>query len=383
MRKIYIRIVISLQLLCAAFFLLFRRKVTMQSKNILVVQMAKLGDMVCTTPMFRAIKEKYPESTLFVVGNEINREILRGNPHIDTYIAKERSFIKMLKILQRNDIDTVCITVPNFEFLALSIIARIPRIIVPVVHNGWSPYETFPYKLLSRFVIRMPHRMESYAPREYLRLLEPIGIYTNDTRKEIYVSGESKLQVRKFLSEQNAFKGYTQRYIGILSGAGNEIKSWAPEKFAELMNMITECDPNVTFVLLGADKDIDRTKIILNNLNDSTQVINSIGRFSIEELKACVSMLSMVIGADTGPQYIAEALSIPTIDIVGPVDEREQPPIGDIHRIVKVDRKKPELYVLNARVYNEKEALRQIHGISPDMVYREFEKLMSVLLTQN
>jgi len=219
--------------------------------------------------------------------------------------------------------------------------------------------------------------MGTYAPREYLRLLEPLGIMTSDTKKDVFFAEASRTKPANLLNKDTQARSV--RYIGILPGAGNEIKSWAPEKFAILMNMITkECEDTV-FVLLGAGKDALRAQVIHGNVNASVQIVDCIGKLSIDELKACISMLSMVIGADTGPQYIAEALGIPTIDIVGPCDEREQPPIGEIHKIVKVERVKPELHVMNARVYNLKEAKRQVEAITPEMVFTEFKKLFVIL----
>ena len=67
---------------------------------------------------------------------------------------------------------------------------------------------------------------------------------------------------------------------------------------------------------------------------------------------------------------------MPTIDITGPMDENEQPPVGRFHKVVVPDRKKPELHVLNARVYNEKEALGQTLSISIQDVLKEVDKLI-------
>jgi ADP-heptose:LPS heptosyltransferase len=311
--------------------------------------------------MFRAVKERYPQSVLHVLGNAVNRELLKGNSNVDTYIVKEASFIQTLRMLRKCNIDAACITVPSFELLALCMIARIPHIIAPRIENGWSPYFTRTYRVLLRFVTVVPHRMEYYTPREYLRLLEPLNIYTDDTQKEVFFTPDSLKKVHAFFSATSAYREGVA-LVGILPGAGNEIKSWPPEYFAELMNAIQAEQQNVVFVLLGAGKDAERAAVVHSKIDPAVTVVDAIGKFSLDELKA-----------DTGPQYIAEALGIPTIDIVGPVDEREQPPMGEIHKIVKAERKKPELYVLNARVYNEVEARRQVLDTTPQMVLEVYQ----------
>ncbi len=377
MNKFTQRIFISFILVIALFFTLFARKKTSQYKVVAVVQMAKLGDMVCTTPLFRALREKYPHAKIIVFGNTINREVLEGNLHISEYVSLDKSFLRTLSALRTRDIEGLCVTGPSFYILSAAIITRIPLIVVPRIVSGWSPYVTTPYRILSRSVTTKEHHMGSYAPREYLRLLEPFDIYTNDTRKEVYFSDTALTKIRTVYSDTTSASPHSIR-IGILPGAGNEIKSWQPEKFASLMNMIDE-HTNVKFLLLGSEKDTERAQYIQYNLKENVSVTNCIGKLSLDELKACISTLDVVIGADTGPQYIAEALDIPTIDIVGPVDEREQPPMGEKHRIVKAEREKAELYVMNARVYNEKEAQRQVDAITAEMVFTEFKKLFVLL----
>ena len=88
----------------------------------------------------------------------------------------------------------------------------------------------------------------------------------------------------------------------------------------------------------------------------------------------------MFISADTGPIYIAEAFDVPTVDIVGPMDEREQPPISPIHRIVvPPNRTKPQLHIMNARTYNREEAFRQVASITSAMVITETDALLREL----
>lgn len=358
--------------MCFSFFLKRKPKTP---QRIAVVQMAKIGDIVCTTPLFRAIKHAHPTAQLFVFGNEINKVVLEGNPYIDEYVPLDRSLWKTVHLFRSKKIETLCITGPTFDILSAAVLARISCIVVPRIVSGWSPYVTLSYRILSTRVTVKDHHMGSYAPREYLRLIEPLGIFTEDTKKDIYFSDEAKHRVEEIFAKEVTHKD--EFCIGILLGAGNEIKSWPPDMFAKLMNLIAS-QKRVRFILLGSEKDTDRADTIMKGISKEVSVTNLIGKLTMDELKACISRLSMVIGADTGPQYIAEALEIPTIDIVGPVDEREQPPIGTLHRIVKADRKKPELYVMNARVYNVVEAKRQVEAITPEMVFETFVELCAI-----
>src|SRR3989338_1241859 len=54
--------------------------------KILVIQRGKIGDLVCTTGVFRAIKEKYPDSYLAALVTNYTFSVVANNPYIDQII---------------------------------------------------------------------------------------------------------------------------------------------------------------------------------------------------------------------------------------------------------------------------------------------------------
>lgn len=343
-------------------------------QKILIVQSAKLGDMVCTTPMFRAIKREYPGSRVYVVGSELNKELLANNPDVDEYIVYSGNPFSVVGKLKQEKIDFACVAGPDFMSLVIAYLSNIPSICAPYVLNGFSPYETKSYIILRNVAVLKPHAMGRYAPRERLRLLEPIGIFTDVTEKHLSFSDKAENKILNFFLEEGV-DIKADFLVGISPSAGNKIKFWGGRKFAELADYICQ-KYNAKIIVVGIEEDRKEVEEMVTNLDKNTRIINAIGLLNIDELKALISKLNVFISVDTGPVYIAEAFNVPTIDIVGPVDEREQPPIGDFHRVVKIkNREKPELHVMNARVYNAKEAGRQIDEISVSMVINQFDDL--------
>ncbi|KKS44910.1 MAG: Glycosyl transferase, family 9 [Candidatus Azambacteria bacterium GW2011_GWB1_42_17] len=342
-------------------------------KKILIVQEARMGDMVCTTPMFRAVKEKYSEIRLYVMGNEINRELLSSNPDVDVYLIYPKNLYGLFKIIKKEKFDFACITAPNFTALAALYLADIPLIAAPVIENGFSPYETRPYKISRSFVTTRPHRMGNYAAREYLRLLEPIGIFSKDTEKYLYFSEMAMKFAEAFLAK-NGINFDSDFIVGITPSAGSKIKEWPCDRFAKLADYIYS-KYQAKIIIIGGPGDVEVDEMI-SFLAENTKFVNAKGLFDIEELKALVSKLHLFISVDTGPIYIAEAFNVPTIDIIGPMDENEQPPMGKFHKIVVAQRLKPALHIMNARVYDAKEVRRQAESITVEMVIKELDNLM-------
>lgn len=353
-------------------------KKTSNPEKFLIMQMAKLGDMVCTTPMFRAVKEKYPGAKVFVIGNNINKEVLAGNLDVDEYFVYENNFWELVKKLKKEKISFACSTHPNFLGLALIYLSGVKLISMPIIKNGFSPVETRLYKILINLVISIPHKMGSYAPREYLRLLEPIGVFSDNTKKCLYFLKQSDKKIKFFLLS-NKIDTEKDLIVGISPSAGNKIKKWTAERFAKLADYIY-VKYRAKIIIIGGKNNKKEAEEVLAFLDKNTKIINTSGLFNIDELKALMSKLSFFISVDTGPIYIAEAFDVPTIDIVGPIDEREQPPIGERHKIVKIEsRIKPELHVMNASMYDYKEARRQIEEITVEMVTEKIDEIIKII----
>jgi len=368
----------NLLILLKCFWYFFSRgkanKTSVNYKTIAVFQGAKLGDMVCTTPMFRAIKEKYPQTRLIVIGDAINEKVLEHNDDIDEYIVfKDLSFWELVSEIKKRNIDFACITAPDFLNLASLYLAGVPLISSPYILSGYSHYETKPYKILKNLVIQKPHHMGTYAPREYLRLLEAIEIYTDNTNKHLKFSREAEKSISNLFVKNNISKD--DLLVGIAPGAGNKIKQWPPERFAEVAEYVIK-NYGAKVIIIGGKNDLEEAKEMLSYLDDRNKVINTVGLVSIDELKTLISRLSMFVSVDTGSVYVAEAFGVPTIDIVGPMDEREQPPIGLLHRVVlPPNRYKPELHIMDARSFNKEEAKRQVDSITVQAVVGEINSL--------
>ncbi len=354
---------------CLAFFL-WRGKATQvpaRPRRIGIMQLSKLGDMVCTTPVFRALKQKYPDSKVVVIGNSINQALLKGHPHVDEYVVwRSRNLAELA-------LDVVVLTSPSAEALARAYLSGAKAIICPRIENGWSPYETRAYTLLRTLCLSAPHRMHHYAPQEYLNMLKGLSIETNDTRKELAIDDAAREKVDRMLEGRPLLK------IAIAPGAGNKIKEWPPERFGAVARELVERH-RALVVLIGAGPDVPLARTVAEGLPQE-HVLNTTGTLSLEELKALVARMSLFVGADTGPLYVAEACGIPTVDIVGPMDEREQPPIkSPLNVVVVPERRRAELHIMNARFYDEEEARRQAESVGVGEVLHAIDGVLSHVL---
>ncbi|HLP44004.1 MAG TPA: glycosyltransferase family 9 protein [Candidatus Nanoarchaeia archaeon] len=355
---------------------LARGSATETPKNfskIIVVLTGKLGDVVCCTPVLAAIRKYKPEVKIIAAGNsKLHKALLAESGLVDQYLDLDTN--RRIEAIRQIKADAALVTGPSFTYTAALCAAGVPLVVAPSVVGGYSPSETRPYKLLKKFIKTYPYGIFEYAPRERLRALEIIGITTDDTTKRLAFTSQAERNVQKFFEESEIRLGQ-DFVVAISPTAGNKIKEWPEERFAKVAEHVIE-KHNARVVLLGGANDADRISVVKSFLKPDTNVVVAT-QFNIDELKAFMSQINLFIAVDTGPIYVAEAFGTPTVDIVGPVDERVQPPRGNIHRNVVPKREKAELFILNARAYNEAEAIRQTLSISVEDVAKVVDELIA------
>ena len=321
--------------------------------KIIVVPTGKLGDVVCATPVFAAIRKQMPKVHIIVAGNsKMHHSLLSDSGLVDEYLDFEEE--RVLECIKSCHADVAMVTGPSYEPAALLYLAGVPLVVAARVVGGISPSETRPYKILKHFIKTFPYRLGAYAPRERLRALESIGIFSDDTTKHLGFSEEAEKKARELISK---ISGSYKYLIGMSAGAGNKEKQCDPKNFATVANYLIK-GRDAHIMIFGGKNEIPESSTFMSAIDDQSKITNTTC-ISTEDLKARISKLDVFISVNTGPIYIAEAFDVSTVDLIGPVSPWDQPPQGKIHKMVFAPgNPKPLLYVLDTRNHDVKEAQR-------------------------
>lgn len=96
-------------------------------------------------------------------------------------------------------------------------------------------------------------------------------------------------------------------------------KCWPAEYFSELADMIIDKYRMNVYMLPGRNEDELAQRIYEGiTFRDHAGVMS----MDIRDMKVCLSRSAFVVSNDTGPRHISAALSVPTIVLAGPMDER-------------------------------------------------------------
>ncbi|MEQ1500200.1 MAG: glycosyltransferase family 9 protein [Parcubacteria group bacterium] len=322
------------------FLILLRKRKTGDDVKVLVIpQLTRVGDIVCSTPVFQAIKEKYPKSRVVVLVSLKASGIIKNNPRIDEIINiedyKGNFFGLMKKILDERFDFGVSLSGTAFSS-TLFFYGFIPnRIKITRPDGPWSEVFT---DWMSNF--KYEYKNLSYLPAFYLKLLEPLNIYKKEVKKEVFWSKVSDNNIDLFFQQNNITS--QDKIVGVSLTAGNKIKEWGDEKFTVLVREIV-ARFGMKIIFIGGPGDKDRVQKVIDSLVDKNNYINSVG-ISLEDLPALMNRFNFFISVDTGPTHIAESLGVPLIDILGPVNDIELTPRGKHSRIIKADGVEPTVF---------------------------------------
>ncbi len=352
-------------------------QITKHPNNILIFQSSSnVGDTTCITPMFRAVKEKYPNCKLYVLCKDKPAEVVAQNPYIDEVVI-HKNISQTRVFLKNKQIDFACIINASTEALNTLYLSGIPAISAPFILN-YEDVHPITYNLIRKFVISIPFSIKEYMPSQYLRLLEPVGINTNNTKLELYYSKQSEVKIENLFRQYNIDPNF-DRIIAIAPGGSLYLRWWASEKYSALIQYVRQNYRAKVFII-GAGSDSEPITKILKSLPAASGVVSLLNQ-PIDEFKAFLARTNLVIGNDSAPIVMAEALNVPTLMIVGPTDEMaNHPPSSDLHRIVVApNRGKPTMYAFHWEGYDLHEAKRQIDAVSLEMVTSEIDKIMESL----
>ncbi|HRY52911.1 MAG TPA: glycosyltransferase family 9 protein [Candidatus Portnoybacteria bacterium] len=362
------------------YFRLYLKKAFLKnkpSKRILIIDNAKIGDLICATPVFRAIKEKYADSYLAVLAVPRVEEILQNNQNINELIIfplnSSLSFKKtweLFKKIKSEDFNVCINLVPGTLNFILPFLAGIPiRITSANSEMG------FFYKKLSFLSNRkLVYQKNSLSVKHYLGLLEFIGVKNSNLTKEVFTDDLSQNKVADFLAQQKIKS--SDIIVGLSLSAGNKIKEWGANNFAKLADEIIK-KYSFKIVAIGSPAD----ELVLKDFQRLVKenVIITYKDFSLKELPSLIKRFNYFISVDTGPLFIANALGVPVVDIVGPFNYVEQAPYYEKCEIVKPENIDcwPCLHIWSSSVLDCQFGHYQcLKKTTPEMVLRALEALI-------
>lgn len=260
-------------------------------KKILLVRFSSLGDVLLTTPVIRALKNKYNEATIdFVVKSQF-KDVYSNNPGIDHLLIYDKSEAINLKAkLRAKKYDLVIDLQNNWRSRSLT-----RRLNTEIIRFN-KP--TLKKLLLVLLKINLLKEKKSIVER-YAEAIP--GLKLDGPGLELNIPPEIKPTLE-----------YGKLYIGICPGAKHFTKRWPAEYYIKLGNELSA--QGIQIAVFGGSSEKALCELIASKIDGCINLQNN---DDLYQLAADMKMCKLIISNDSGLMHITSAIKVPVVAIFG------------------------------------------------------------------
>lgn len=300
----------------------------MRERRILIIRPDRIGDVILTTPLIRAVKQSFPGSFVGVMVNSVSGVLLQQNPHIDLLITDDPNgkdggqagFWNQVRTLRQYRFDTGLMPLPRERHAWMMFLAGIKR----RIGVGGKIYQIL---TATRTVSRNKYIPLRHEADYVMDLGRKIGVTDDRLTTELFLSEEEKQHSAKYFRERGF--DLSKPIIGINPSSAKSVPNWTPERYFELCRILSKQYQLFINVGIGDEK----LEQLFKPLSEKHIVYYG---SNLRELISLCSKLSIVVSSSTGTQHIAAALKVPTITMFCPLPACSPQLWGSIGNISEV-----------------------------------------------
>lgn len=293
-------------------------------KKILVIRRDNIGDLVCTTPAFAALRQHYPDAQIGALVNSYNAEVLHGNPNVDHVFVYQKlkhatGFIQRIKALsqrlklvarlRRWKPDITILAKSSYDRHGLNFARQIgAKSVIGFVPNDPAQAKSLPDIRLDTPSCTAMHEVEAVN-----LLLAPLGI-------------KDALGPLQAFAEQNALEKLklqlpeAKQRIALHISAREPERRWGAENYIALIEHILRCYKDSQIFLFWAPGrsndphhpgDDEVAALLLKTVR--SERLLPMRTKNLTELITALSLCDLFIGTDGGAMHLGVALNKKTL----------------------------------------------------------------------
>lgn len=289
-------------------------------QKILVIRRDNIGDLVCTTPAFAALRQHYPNAEIGALVNSYNADVLRGNPNIDRVfvyqklkhaggvIGRLKAITRRLKLiiqLRRWKPDVTILAKSSYDRHGLNFARQIGAQNV----IGFIPAEPGQAKAVPDVQLLAPASQTVHEVEAVNLLLAPLGINSALGHLQVFPEPNALAAVARQLPKA------TKR-IALHISAREAERRWGLDNFIALATHILDSEPQAQILLFWAPGkaddphhpgDDEAAEVLVKTIDNNRLI--PMPTEGLTELIAALSLCDLFIGADGGALHLAVGLN--------------------------------------------------------------------------
>lgn len=268
--------------------------------KVLIVRFSSIGDIVLTTPVIRAVKQQLNAEVHYLTKRSF-RGILAHNPYVDKVYTIDKKVSEVKAELQAENYDYVLDLHHNLRSRQVKWALRAKAYTFDKINlEKWL--------IANLKVDRLP---DTHIVHRYMATAAPLGAVYDGQGLDYFIPEEDEVAMGALLSK-NVLGPVADApaYTALVIGAAHNTKRLPTHRLIELCQMLTG-----PVVLLGGPAEAEEGQSIADA--GGGHVLNTCGKFNLNQSASVVQQASRVITHDTGLMHIAAAFRKPIVSIWG------------------------------------------------------------------
>ena len=283
-------------------------------KNILVINLMHIGDLMLVTPVLRTLRANYPKARISLLADKKLADLVQYNKWIDECLLIDKkgvddsllNFIRYIFSLRKKKFDLVINLHRNERASALAAFSGADRI-VGYSKPGFSMF--FSQVLPNLKAVK--HQIHSH----FDVLEQAVGIEKiDDGGLEMWLPKEAEERAEKIWQEH-----FTpgKKVVALNIGASWKTKRWIDSYFAQCADQLIEEGYELAF--FGGHMDLEIVEACIGQMKhkDSKSYTVLTGKVSLAELGALLKKCALFITTDSGPMHVGVAQNVPIVTMFG------------------------------------------------------------------
>ena len=305
---------------CAAGWVVSpRRRPANPPESIFVLRNNDLGDLLVVTPLFDALRRRFPSARIVAGVGAWNVATLEGNPHVSEVMAVSAPWFNRVTGAQG---PRAAIRYLSRSSEVRQLRARRFDVGIDVLGSVWGSWLLLragvPLRLgvkgyagghtaVQRFVRYNP---DEHVGRSALRFAELLGaVDLPDARPQLFLSPAEMDEAERLWREADPER--LARRIVIAPGGGHPGRAWPLDHFVDLTRRLI--GPAARPLVIGGDDDVESgQRIAAAGARDMT------GQLTLRQSFAAIACADIVFCNSSVAMHAAAAAGVPAVVLLGP-----------------------------------------------------------------
>ena len=288
--------------------------ITRDYKNILVINLMHIGDLMLVTPVLRTLRTNYPRARISLLADKKLADLVQYNRHIDECLLIDKkgrddslpSFIKYIWGIRKKKFDLVINLHRNERASAIAAFSGADRIV---------GYAKPGFALLFDKVLPNLKAVKHQIHSHFDVLEQAVGIdRIDDGGLEMWLPEAAVRSADKIWQENFA---PDKKVVAFNIGASWKTKRWIDTYFARCADELLANGYGVAFFGGPMDTELVEACIAQMKHRDSSDIKVFTGKVSLGELGALLKKCALFLTTDSGPMHVGVSQNVPVVTMFG------------------------------------------------------------------